>query len=441
MGVLRCLTPHLSNLCAIQDWLRLAHYGHAMGAHILLATTVIWPSAARLAGAFAGTGAQVEAVFPSGHMLGKSRYLSAARSYAPLLPHRSFANALTKAAPDLVVPCDDRAVSVLLEVSSYSPALRPIVERSLGCTDAYVDLMDRSAFMQAAHAMGIRAPETVAVSDEGELAAALQHIGYPAVLKADGSAGGEGVFVVRDLDGAEQAFRKLSASGSRLRNLIRVFKRRDAHFIHGALRAPDVSISVQRFVSGTPATTAFACWKGRVLASIHMDVLETVRPFGPASVMRQVACPDMEEAAQRIAERFNLSGLHGLDFVRDAYGRPHLIEMNPRATQASALALGAGHDLAAALATCVSAGASRVRPMLTGNPVIALFPQEWRRNPDSEWLKSAYLDAPWDDPGVLKACLDPADPIPPSPAEKPQNEANSPGSDQVLLTVRQAVGR
>jgi hypothetical protein len=403
-----------------------------------LATTVIWPSAARLAGAFANAGAQVEAVFPSGHMLGKSRYLSAAHGYAPLLPHRSFAQALAKAGPDLVVPCDDRAVSLLLEVASYSPALRPIVERSLGCTEAYPDLTDRTAFMQVARAMGTRAPETVAVADENQLASELQRIGYPAAIKSDGSAGGEGVFVVHDLEGAKHAFRKLSASGSRLRNLIRVFKRRDAHFIHGAIHAPEVSISVQRFIAGTPATTAFACWKGRVLASLHMDVLETVRPFGPASVLRRVECADMEEAALRIADRFNLSGLHGLDFVRDAYGRPHLIEINPRATQASALALGAGHDLAAALAGCVSPGGPRIRPVLTDNPVIALFPQEWRRNPQSEWLKSAFLDAPWDDRGVLKACLEPAEAPPPRPLQK---DANSPAQEQALLTVRQAVGR
>ena len=208
-----------------------------------------------------------------------------------------------------------------------------------------------------------------------------------------------------------------------------------------AIGAPAATISLQRFIAGTPATTAFACWKGRVLATIHMDVLETLDSTGPASVMRRVDCPDMEEAASRIADRFCLSGLHGLDFVRDAYGRAHLIEINPRATQASPLALGAGHDLAAAMVGCVSRRTPGARPVLTDNPVIALFPQEWRRNPQSDWIKSAYLDAPWDDPGVLKACLEPTEAAPPRPAEKPQNEANSAVPDQVLLTVRQAVGR
>ena len=51
--------------------------------------------------------------------------------------------------------------------------------------------------------------------------------------------------------------------------------------------------------------------------------------------------------ARRIAARFGLSGLQGLDFVRDEEGLPHLIEINPRATQICHLALGS--DLPAAL--------------------------------------------------------------------------------------------
>ena len=53
---------------------------------ILLATTVKWPSAAYLAGAFASFGCSVEAVFPRGHALGVSRYLGRAHTYYPLRP-------------------------------------------------------------------------------------------------------------------------------------------------------------------------------------------------------------------------------------------------------------------------------------------------------------------------------------------------------------------
>jgi hypothetical protein len=162
-----------------------------------------------------------------------------------------------------------------------------------------------------------------------------------------------------------------------------------------------------------------------------MDVLEVLHARGPATVMRRVECRAMEQAAIRIAERFGLSGLHGLDFIRDRHGTPHLIEMNPRATQTSAFAFGPGRDLAAALVAEVAATLPAPRPLVTENPVIALFPQEWRRDPQSGWLHSAYTDVPWDDPAVLRACLAPGE-------ESPERRL---ATRSTALTLHQVVGR
>src|ERR1700712_5957954 len=85
-----------------------------MALRILLATAVSWRAAARLAGAFAGAGAQVEALFAAGHVLGKSRFVSGRHSYNPYFPQASLAQAVARAAPDLIVPCDDRALALVL---------------------------------------------------------------------------------------------------------------------------------------------------------------------------------------------------------------------------------------------------------------------------------------------------------------------------------------
>ncbi len=380
---------------------------------VLLLTTVNWPSAARLAGAFAAVGAEVAALFPAGHVLAHSRFLKTRHAYSPLAPLTSVARAIARSAPDLVVPCDDRALSLLLPLAGT----QEVVARSLGAPQAYATLTARSAFIDAARALGIAAPETIAISSEAALDAALARIGLPAVLKADASWGGEGVGIAHTRDEALRIYRRLSAPASRLRNLARAARRRDGHFLRDALHPRAPVTSVQRHVAGRPATSAFACWKGRVLATIHMDVLETTRLNGPASVLRRTDCRAMEIAAVKIAERFGLSGLHGLDFVRDPAGRPHLIEINPRATQASALALGPAHDAVAAMTACLTPLVQYSRPAATQNRVIALFPQEWRRNPQSPWLSTAFLDVPWDDPGVLHALLGPGEPEPSRRAE------------------------
>jgi hypothetical protein len=135
-----------------------------------------------------------------------------------------------------------------------------------------------------------------------------------------------------------------------------------------------------------------------------MNVLVTSYPTGPASVLQRVDCPQMEDAAHRVAARFALSGLHGLDFIRDDTGKVHLIELNPRATPASALALGPRHDLVAALARAISPSCGE-RTAASTQSTVALFPQEWRRDPHSIWLHKAHHDVPWDDPEVLRACF------------------------------------
>ena len=38
-------------------------------------------------------------------------------------------------------------------------------------------------------------------------------------------------------------------------------------------------------------------------------------------------------------------------------------------------------------------------------PRLALFPQEWYRDPESEWLADLPTDAPWHDPALFRAML------------------------------------
>jgi len=96
------------------------------------------------------------------------------------------------------------------------------------------------------------------------------------------------------------------------------------------------------------------------------DVLVTNGAAGPASVVRRIDDAAMADAATRLARRFNLSGLFGLDYVRDAAGQPHLIEINPRATQTSHICFGPGRDLCAALAAKLGAP-DRERRAVTGD--------------------------------------------------------------------------
>ena len=375
---------------------------------ILLTATVPWPSIARLAGGFAEAGCMVDALSPRWAPLTASRYVTKNYPYRPLSPLASLHAAVDSSQPGLIVPCDDRAVSQLLQLydaaNRAEPRLAALIRRSLGNPENYSRLASRSGFIATARKLGISAPETFPLASERDLDDRLSSFGLPAVLKADGSWGGDGIAIVRNHEEAVTNFRRLSSLSSRWRNLARAVRRRDMNYLFVALTPQTQAVSIQRFVPGTQATTCFAAWEGKVVAAFHMDVLVAQDTTGPANVIKRVDNPEMDEAARRIAQRFSLSGLHGLDYIRDAGGKAHLLEINPRSAQASYLPFGPTRDLPAALAASLARTEIAARPALEADTV-AFFPREWQRDPASPYLVSAFHDVPWDDPAVLRACL------------------------------------
>jgi hypothetical protein len=165
-------------------------------------------------------------------------------------------------------------------------------------------------------------------------------------------------------------------------------------------------VNAQSFILGNEATSALVCWEGVVLASLHFEVINKAGAAGHATVLRLIENREMAEATRKMARRLKLSGLHGFDFMLEAEtGNAYLIEINPRATQVCHLSLGPGCDLPAALYAAVSGQVVRAAEKATDNKTIALFPQEWIRDPQSPYLRSGYHDVPWSEPDLVRACV------------------------------------
>ena len=379
-----------------------------MPRRILIYSTVSWPSAARYAGGFVVSGCQVFALTPAGAPVQSSRYVAGTAIYSALAPLNSLRTALGRFMPDLIVSCDERALTHLLALyACEKPRASPVaglIKRSLGVPENYDRVLSRSKFLAEMASEGIRVPQTLPVTREAQLEDALAVIGLPAVLKADGTWGGEGVAIVRTPEEARAAYRRLALPPSRLRSAARSLRRRDLHFFLAALKPFAPSVCLQRFVPGHSAASAFAAHEGHIVGAFCYDALVAQSTLGPPSVIRRLDCPEIENATRVAARRFGLSGLHGLDFIRDQSGAPHLIEINPRATQGGTLPFGAGRDLPAALAATLSAAPVGRREAIE-NDVVAFFPREWQRDPSSPWLKTGHHDVPWDDPALLHAAL------------------------------------
>ena len=89
---------------------------------------------------------------------------------------------------------------------------------------------------------------------------------------------------------------------------------------------------------------------GRCLHLFTVEVLASVGPTGPATLVRVISHPGMSRAVELMVERLKLSGLCGFDFILNAEdGTAQLLELNPRATQTSYLIAADGKDLLAHL--------------------------------------------------------------------------------------------
>ncbi|HLW88591.1 MAG TPA: ATP-grasp domain-containing protein [Terriglobales bacterium] len=380
---------------------------------VLIATTFCWYPTARLAMALANAGFTVDAVCPRRHPLTKTTVASKIHTYNGLAPLRSLSAAIADAEPNLIIPGDDLVTQHLhrlyqreLRDSNTSSRICALIERSLGAAESFPFAYARADFMALAEQEGIRTPKTAVIANLDELKDWTFRNGLPAVLKANGTSGGDGVRIVRTVEDAERAFRRLQASPRVLRAVKHAVVDGDLTLIGPALRQRKFVVNAQSFVDGREATSAVACWKGQVLAALHFEVINKTSSVGHATVVRWIDNLEMSTAVEKVVGRLNLSGVHGFDFMlEEQTGSAYLIEINPRATQVGHLALGTGPDIPAALYAAVSGEAVQPAPKITAKDTIALFPQEWIRDPESPFLRAAYHDVPWEQPELVRDCV------------------------------------
>lgn len=367
-----------------------------------------WPASARLAMALLHSGCSVSAVCPPGHPLRLIAGVESTYRYGAFNPAGSLKAAIRAARPDLIIPCDDGAAWQLHELHATDASLRPLIERSLGAAESYSTLQSRGLVLQAAAELGIRVPRTQAMQAVQDLCDPDLH--WPAVLKLDGTWGGEGVEIVRDAAEGMRKFGSLLKAGGGGRAWKRFLINRHPLALWLWWRGKAPAVFIQAFIPGRQATTMFACWQGEVLASVTVEVLAATGPTGAATIIRLLRHEEIEHAVRLLARRFMLTGLHGLDFVlEEGTDAAYMIEMNPRATQLGHLNLSPQGSLANALAamlmkdTAPPTGSRRIY-----GDTIVLFPMAWKTDPANPLLIEAFHDVPWEQPALVRELvLDP----------------------------------
>jgi hypothetical protein len=332
--------------------------------------------------------------------------ISAFYSYSRLDSIGALEAALKDAKPDLVIPCDDRVVWQLHEIYERNPLLRPLIEFSMGAASAYEIVSSRERLLDLAKSLSIRIPETRRVTSEDDISAWFASTASSAVLKLDGTWGGEGVEIVHSEQQAIDAFRKLAQTQNFGMALKRSLVNRDPLAFWGWRRRTAPVITIQQFIAGRPANAMLACWNGELLGMLSVEVLSSQGVTGAANIVSFIDHAEIAQSARLLTRRLGLTGFYGLDFMLEtATGCAWLIEMNPRCTQLGHLARTGQMDLAGLLYARLTGQVIAPPQVPIEEKTVAFFPQAIDWNPRSHFLHSGYHDVPWEEPRLVKELL------------------------------------
>ena len=299
----------------------------------------------------------------------------------------------------LLLPGDDPTLYVLMQLAREPlPALRPgvqmelaaLIRRSLGDPAGYLDSVDKGRLVRRAKALGLPVPPGDGVVTPAEAVRVADAVGYPVIVRPVTGWAGRGVTIC----GSEGELRAAMATLAEPSELLP----------QGAARA-----LVQREIRGLPINRAALAWDGREICGFcRARMRPSAEMLGPGSVTRYVARPDITAMHRTLLQALGASGLVGTQYIVEAEtGIPYLIEINRRMVPATYTGSRVGVDLAAALAAVMDSrdwtGPTDVSA--ENQRELALFPQEWLRDPSSADLERLPTDAPWDDPELFEAML------------------------------------
>lgn len=294
--------------------------------------------------------------------------------------------------PHRIIPLDELSAQILQQIGTgktidgkaqFPSDLVELTRRSIGNPAGYTLFAVRRNTDRIARAAGIRAPAQVNVENIDTCIDFGAKYGYPMVIKAEGSMGGTGTFIL-DSDSALRDF-----------------------FSRGYVLADGQKWIVQRFISGQLGMHAVLADQGRVLASVSATQLvrRSARVAAPSSVVRLCRNEAMASSCAAFVAASGASGFHAWDFQLDSHGNAFLIEHNPRPISISHLGGLLGDDLCAALASLCGVTIAPPPASEIDEYVVALFPDEWRRDVHSPNLTLFFHDVPWEDPELMTAVV------------------------------------
>jgi predicted ATP-grasp superfamily ATP-dependent carboligase len=257
----------------------------------------------------------------------------------------------------LLIPVTDGSVEALLENGDLVPSR---------CTLPFPDLKtfrvasDKVQMLDRARAAGLDTPESVLLDSRAMVERAAIPSLFPAVLKPHRS-------VVLLPDGSRRKLLvEFAESVDEYRRLI------------AALPDEAFPVLVQQRIRGPGEGLFVLRWDGRIVAQFAHRRLREKPPSGGVSVYREsiAAAPELVAASHRLLEALDWRGVAMVECKRDVRtGRHVFMEVNGRLWGSLQLAIDAGVDFPALLASCA-----------TGAPMTGVGMPSYRVGVRSRWF-------------------------------------------------------
>jgi predicted ATP-grasp superfamily ATP-dependent carboligase len=233
---------------------------------------------------------------------------------------RELAAAAARLSAAAVLPCDETHLMALAgREADFAGVVLGAPSRQ-----SFEWATNKGLLVELAQAAGLRTPPTTKIT-RGD-SRAMRALGFPAVLKPMRSQ-------VRNLDGT------VSAQSARYVSTEREVGAVDDVADGGAL--------VQPYVPGQLVSISGVSWDGELVCALHQISTRIWPVLCGGSAYAETIPPDeeLQRGVGRLLHSIGWSGLFQAQFIRDARGEHHLIDLNPRVYGSLALAVDAGLNL------------------------------------------------------------------------------------------------
>ncbi len=207
---------------------------------------------------------------------------------------------------DAIFICNEEVLEALLSLPHFleSPGL------VLSTEDSLKTALSKRAMLQVAANAGVATPRTIVPSSTAELGEAAIELGFPLIVKGDRGESGNHVRLVRKASDLADHYREVAVleDSGEFGPVLQEYVRGEAYSIGGL------------FFHGKPI---------RVCA--HRKLV-AVPPLGGLTVRGVTEnCSGLLEAAFKIFDALNYTGLGHIELIRDSEKRFQFLEINPRA--------------------------------------------------------------------------------------------------------------